>query len=102
MSSDAKCVSQDEIEQAWHQRGFSCRLLSDEPGQVWEDYAQESDALLLVLVGELEVDLGDDTCRLVPGMEFILPTGACHTFRTTGDCPSTWLRGYGREYACTD
>ena len=102
MSGTAQCLDPIEVEKNWYERGFSCCRRSDDPGEVWKDFAQDTDEIILVLAGELEVEVGGTTRRLPPGAELIIPTGARHTIRTKGEGRSTWLHGYGREYAHTD
>ena len=46
----------------WRQRGFSCALWTDPPGQVWADFVHPVDERLLPVEGELEL-----TSRTGPG-----------------------------------
>src|SRR5689334_6463567 len=41
------------VERSWKERGFSCGLWGDPPGQVWEDYVHDVDELVMVLDGEV-------------------------------------------------
>ena len=38
-------VDQAAVERSWRERGFSCGLWVDPPGQVWADYVHDTDEL---------------------------------------------------------
>ena len=61
------------IERDWRARGFSCGLWVDPPGQVWEDYVHSTDELLMVLEGELELEMQGRTFRPKNGEEVLIP-----------------------------
>jgi len=50
-------IDRAHVESEWCARGFSCGLWVDPPGQVWEDYVHSTDELLMVLEGELELEM---------------------------------------------
>lgn len=82
------------IERDWRERGFSCGLWVDPPGQVWEDYVHSVDELVLVLQGNLEVEVGGETKRLSAGDECFIPAHQFHTVRNVGGGEVRWLYGY--------
>ena len=82
------------IERDWRDRGFSCGLWVDPPGQVWEDYVHSVDELVLVLQGNLEVEVGGQTRRLSVGDELFIPAHQSHTVRNVGGNEARWLYGY--------
>jgi uncharacterized cupin superfamily protein len=41
----------------WRERGFSCGLWVDPPGQVPEDYAHETDHLVMVVDGDVDFEI---------------------------------------------
>ena len=94
---DAEMVSKD-----WDARGFSCCLWANPPDGVWKDYVHDTDELILVLQGRLEIVLPEETIHLAVGDECIVPQGVMHTVRTEGGVPAKWLYGFARENAYTD
>lgn len=46
-----------KVEREWKERNFSRGLWTDPPGQRWEGYVNPVDELLLVLEGEVELEL---------------------------------------------
>ena len=83
-----------KIEKDWKQRGFSCGLWVDPPGQVWEDYQHGMDELLMLIEGELELEMSGKTVRPKVGEEIVIPANTLHTVRNIGRGTSRWLYGY--------
>jgi hypothetical protein len=46
-SAETVRVDQAAIERSWRERGFSCGLWVDPPGQVWADYVHDTDELVI-------------------------------------------------------
>jgi hypothetical protein len=44
-------VDRAAIERSWKERGFSCGLWVDPPGQVWSDYVHDTDELIMIVEG---------------------------------------------------
>jgi quercetin dioxygenase-like cupin family protein len=82
------------VQRDWNARGFSCGLWTDPPGRTWEDYVHEMDELLLVLEGELELQIQGRTFRARPGEEVFIPAHARHSVRNVGGTTARWLYGY--------
>ncbi len=87
-------VAFDEVKSDWKRRGYSCGLWTDPPGQVWRDYVHRVDELLMVMEGELELEIAGRLHRARPGVEFLIPAGATHTVRNVGGGTARWLYGY--------
>lgn len=87
-------VNQSRIEREWHRRGFSCGLWVDPPGREWEGYHHSVDELLLVIEGDLEVEIEGKQLRPVPDAEVTIPAGARHSVRNVGTGVARWLYGY--------
>jgi quercetin dioxygenase-like cupin family protein len=87
-------VDRSQIDQNWRSRGFSCDVWVDPPGQVWEDYVHSVDELLMVLEGELELELQGRTWRPEAGEEVFIPAQAVHSVRNVGGTTARWLYGY--------
>ncbi|MBN2309250.1 MAG: cupin domain-containing protein [Candidatus Hydrogenedentes bacterium] len=102
MSESDAGPDQTVVAQEWLERGFSCDLASDPPDTVWEDFVHDMDELILVLEGEMELELPGETVHLESGQEFLVPGGVLHTLRTAGAIPVVWLSGLAREHAYTD
>lgn len=82
------------IERNWRSRGFSCGLWTDPPGQEWIDYVHSTDELLMVLEGELELEMQGRIFRPKQGEEVFIPAHERHTVRNVGGTTARWLYGY--------
>jgi quercetin dioxygenase-like cupin family protein len=87
-------VEASRVQNDWRQRGFSCALWTDPPGQVWADFVHPVDELLLPVEGELELTVQGRTWRPALGEAVFIPAGAPHTVRNVGGTTSRWLYGY--------
>lgn len=90
-------MDMEAVQQDWARRGFSCGLWIDPPGQVWRDYTHPADELLMVMEGELELEIDGRTLRPRLGEEVFIPAGARHTVRNVGGGTARWLYGYRRS-----
>ena len=82
------------VAQRWRARGFSCAQWRDPPGQVWADFVHDTDELVMLVEGELEISFGGQTRRAGMGEEILIPAGASHTVRNTGGTDNCWYYGY--------
>ena len=89
-------VDQQSVARDWRNRGFSCDLWIDRPGQVWADYVHEVDELVMVVDGEVEFEIDGVLHRPALGEELLIPARARHTVRNVGGTQSRWLYGYKR------
>lgn len=89
-------TDQQDTASEWAARGFSCDLWTDPPGQRWEGFVHATDELVMVLEGELEIEIEGELHRPDPGEELFIPGGACHSVRNIGDSTARWLYGYRR------
>ena len=85
------------IPQDWNARGFSCAVWIDPPGQVWDDYVHDTDELVMLIEGELELSFGGTTRRVAVGEEILIPAGVTHTVRNAGRTTNRWYYGYRRN-----
>lgn len=90
---------QASVEVRWRERGFSCELWVDGPGQVWADFVHPTDELVMVVQGEVEFEFGGALHRPERGTELLIPAGARHTVRNIGGTRAEWLFGYKRNVA---
>lgn len=86
--------TQNEIASDWKNRGFSCGLWMDPPGQRWENYVHPVDELVLVLEGDVEFEVDGEIYRPGIGEELFIPAQAAHSVRNIGDRTARWLYGY--------
>lgn len=87
-------VNSDSIRDDWHQRGFSCDLWVDPPGQRWEDFVHPVDEVVIVLEGQMAFDVEGEVHHPALGEELFIPAWAVHSARNIGDTTSRWLYGY--------
>ncbi|MCC6302195.1 MAG: cupin domain-containing protein [Gammaproteobacteria bacterium] len=82
------------VERDWAARGFSCDTWTDPPGQTWRDYTHDTDELLMLIDGEIEIHLGGKALYPTIGEEIFIPAHAPHTVINTGATTNRWLYGY--------
>lgn len=87
-------VDHGEVARDWVQRGFSCRAFADPPGQQWRNYVHDTDELITVVAGRLEVQLRGESYTVEPGDELYIPRGTKHTVRNVHPGSTRWLCGY--------
>lgn len=63
-------------------------------GQVWEDYVHSTDEVLMVMEGELELEMQGRTFRPKVGEEILIPAQVKHSVRNVGGTTARWLYGY--------
>lgn len=90
-------VDLSRVPENWKARGFSCDVWSDGPGQVWADFVHPTDELLMLIEGEIEVEIRGTTFRPLPGEEILVPAHAVHTLRNVGGTSNRWYYGYRRR-----
>lgn len=83
-----------KVKEDWNSRGFSCDLWTDPPGQVWEDFVHPVDELLMVLEGELELEIQGRTCHPKIEEEVFIPANVLHSVRNIGNTTARWFYGY--------
>ena len=89
-------IDRDAVAANWRERGFSCGLWVDSPGQVWADFVHDTDEVVMVIEGDVEFEIGGKSFRPAPGEELLIPAGTSHTVRNPGKTESRWLYGYRR------
>ncbi|WP_437660136.1 cupin domain-containing protein [Sorangium sp. So ce1182] len=89
-------AARDEVLKRRRARGFHGGLWTDPPGREWKDYVHGDDELLMVLEGELELELAGETIVPRVGEEIEIRAGVVHTVRNRGATTARWLYAYGR------
>jgi mannose-6-phosphate isomerase-like protein (cupin superfamily) len=83
-----------QIKKDWTARGYSCEYWIDPPDQTWSDFMHDTDELVVLLEGEIELSFdGRIICPDI-GEEVLIPAGSCHTVRNTGAVSNRWCFGY--------
>ena len=87
-------VDHGEVVRDWIARGYSCGAFTDPPGQEWRDFVHDTNELVTVVEGRLEVGMHGESWVLEPGDELFIPRGAPHTVRNIHNDTTRWLYGY--------
>jgi mannose-6-phosphate isomerase-like protein (cupin superfamily) len=87
-------VSREKVAETWRREGYDCRLWIDPPGQEWIDFVHSTDELVVLLEGDLEVEVAGQRAHLQPGDEVFIPAGARHSVFNRGTTTANWLFGY--------
>ena len=82
------------IKQNWHSRGYSFGVFRDPPGQVWADFVHKTNELVVLIEGEIEVEIEGKAERPKIGEEVFIPANAVHTVRNVGETNNVWYYGY--------
>ena len=90
-------VNIDQISEGWLERGFSCDIWCDPPGQVWANFVHATDEVIILLEGEIELEYSSRCIRPAVGEEVFIPAGTSHTVRNVGSRENRWLYGYRKH-----
>ncbi len=87
-------MDQNKIETNWKGRGFSFASWADPPGHCWEDYVHETDELLMLVEGKIEVEMQGKKIHPKLGEEIFIPARVVHCVRNIGKTENRWFYGY--------
>jgi mannose-6-phosphate isomerase-like protein (cupin superfamily) len=87
-------VDRGAVAREWRSRGFTCDLWVDSPGQVWADFVHDTDELVMLVEGGIEMEFGGRVLRPGIGDEILIPARTSHTVRNRGGVTARWLYGY--------
>ena len=87
-------VEPEWVASDWHQRGFSCETFTDPPGRAWRDFTHDSNELITVLEGRLQLTLDGVNMILEPGDEALIPQRCLHSVVNIATTRTVWLYGY--------
>ncbi len=87
-------VERDAVARDWRARGYSCRNFTDPPGRVWRDFTHDTNELVTVVEGHLEMTVAGDSFTIGPGDEAFIPRGAVHSVKNIDAGTTRWLFGY--------
>jgi len=91
-------VDRDAVARDWRARGFSCDLFVDPPGREWNGFVHDTDELVTVVEGRLEMEIMGETFMAEPGDEIFIPAHAVHSVRNRGSGTARWLYGYAAPH----
>ena len=74
-------MDSDQIKQDWNSRGYSFGVFRDPPGQVWADFVHQTDELVVLAEGEIEVEIEGKAKRPKIGEEVYIPANVFQTLR---------------------
>ena len=86
-----------EIKEEWTRRGYSFEYWIDPPGQTWRDFVHDVDELVILIEGEIEIEMNGRRVRPDIGDEVHIPARACHSVTNIGDAPNRWCFGYRKK-----
>ena len=66
-------MNSDLIKRDWHSRGYSFGVFRDPPGQVWADFVHQTDELVVLAEGEIEVEIEGNAERFQVGEMVFIP-----------------------------
>ena len=84
----------DQIKQDWNSRGCSFGVFRDPPGQVWANFVHMTDEQVVLVEGEIEVEIEGKVQLPQIGEEVFIPANAVHTVRNVGRTNNVWYYGY--------
>ena len=87
-------IDQSTIRNDWYVRGFSCDIWIDPPGKIWTDFVHDTDELLMLIDGEIELEMDGNILHPKIGDEVLIPAGISHTVRNIGSVTNHWFYGY--------
>lgn len=87
-------VDGDEVCRSWKTRGYSCDLFVDPPGREWNGFIHQTNELVTVVEGELEMTFDSEEMMVRPGDEIFIPKGMVHSVKNVHSDTTRWLYGY--------
>ena len=87
-------IDQSAIRDNWLGRGFSCDIWIDPPGKIWTDFVHDTDELLMLIDGGIELEMDGNILHPKIGDEVLIPAGISHTVRNIGSVTNHWFYGY--------
>ena len=87
-------MHQEKIRENWESRGYSFGVFKDSPGQVWADFVHRTDELVVLAVGDIEIEIEGKSQQPRIGEEIFIPANFIHTVRNIGKTNNVWYFGY--------
>jgi mannose-6-phosphate isomerase-like protein (cupin superfamily) len=86
-------INIDRVQRDWRARGIGFAIWAEPPGQVCKSHEHEGDELIMLVEGEVEIEMQGRVCRLNLGEEVLIPGKTLHVVRNVGKTMATWLYG---------
>jgi quercetin dioxygenase-like cupin family protein len=86
-----------KVKNDWQNKGFSCGIWTDPPGQVWSNFVHDEDELVMLKEGKIELSFSGQTFRPGLGEEILIPAGVRHTLKNVAQTTSRWYYGYKKS-----
>ena len=80
-------MNPDLIKQNWNSRGYSFGVFRDPPTQVWANFVNKTDELVVLSEGEIEVEIEGKAKRFQIGDMVFIPANAVHSYSIVGSLP---------------
>ena len=87
-------IDHSAVRKDWYGRGFSCDIWIDPPGKIWTDFVHGTDELLMLIDGEIELEMDGKILHPEIGDEILIHAGMNHTVRNIGLVTNHWFYGY--------
>ncbi|MCP4294329.1 MAG: cupin domain-containing protein [Proteobacteria bacterium] len=87
-------LQREEVAASWHERGYSCDLFIDPPGQEWNDFVHPTNELVIVVSGQLKMEMEGEVFVVNPGDEVYIPKMVNHSVINIYHDTTYWLYGY--------
>lgn len=87
-------LQQTAVMSQWQSRGFTCKLWMAPPQQRWEEATHRRDTLLMLISGQVELQLNGRILHPRPGEEVLIPAGTPYSLITQGRLTSSWFYGF--------
>ena len=87
-------MNPEKIMKNWESRGYSFGVFKYPPGQVWADFVHSNDEIVVLAVGEIEIEIEGKSQQPKIGDEVFIPANAIHTVKNIGKTKNVWYYGY--------
>tara|TARA_B100000378_G_scaffold125751_1_gene101550 strand:- start:384 stop:689 length:306 start_codon:yes stop_codon:yes gene_type:complete len=84
----------DEVIHDWKARGYDFRPFVDPPGQEWNNFVHQTNELVTVAEGRLEMTVASQHFVIEPGDEVFIPKGVVHSVKNSNNVTTRWFFGY--------
>jgi uncharacterized cupin superfamily protein len=89
-------IDEQKVFADWEARGFSGGTMVDPPGKSWIGYVHAVDELIMLVEGELELEMLGEHQMLEVGREVLVKRHVLHSIRNKGEAEARWLYAYGK------
>ena len=89
-------MNPEQIKKDWESRGHCFGIFKDPPGQIWSNFVQKTDEIVVLAQGEIEIEIEIKGKSQQPpiGKEVFIHVIAIHTVRNIGNRNNVWYYGY--------